>query len=329
MLVIDAAAVRALLRMAEAVACMRAALARYSAAAVTQPLRAVLAPPGGPGLLAVMPAWAGADQGGFGVKAVAIYPGNPALGLDPHQGAVTMFDPRTGVPTAVLDAAAVTEVRTAATSAVATDALARPGAGDLAILGAGVQARSHLEAMAVVRPLRRVRVWNRTAARAEQLAAWAGDRFGAQVEVAASVAAALDGADLICTTLASVEPVVTAGMVAPGAHLNAVGACMPDSRELATEVVAAATVIVDSRESALAEAGDLVIPIRAGLLDPGHIAAELGEVLLGRHPGRTRDDEVTLFESLGLAVEDVAAGHHVELAARRRSLGVEVPLTDA
>jgi ornithine cyclodeaminase len=322
MLVIDAAAVRELFPVRAAIEQMREALSRYSAATVVQPLRTVVQPPGAAGLMAAMPAWAGADHG-FGIKTVTIHPGNPARGLDTHQGTVTMFDRETGVPTAVLDAAAITEIRTGAVSAVATEALAPPGAHDLAVIGAGAQARSHLEAMAAVRPLDRIRVWSRTEAHAKALAEWAGDRFGPEVEVCGSAAEALDGADLVCTAVASVEPVVAAGMVAPGAHLNAVGACLPTVRELTTEVVAAATVFADSRESALAEAGDLVIPIRAGDLSPDHVVAEIGEVLLGRHPGRTRPDEVTLFKSLGLAIEDVIAGAWIQAEARARGLGTE------
>jgi len=325
MLVIDAAAVRELFPVRAAIEQMREALARYSAATVVQPLRLVVRSLEGPGLLGAMPAWAGADRG-FGIKTVTINPDNPDRGLDTHQGTVTMFDRETGVPTAVLDATAITEIRTGAVSAVATQALAAPDARDLAVLGAGAQARSHLEAMAAVRPLERIRVWSRTQAHAKALAEWAGNRFGPALEVRDSVAEALEGADLICTTLACVEPVVAAGMVAPGAHLNAVGACLPTVRELDTEVVAAATVFADSRESALAEAGDLVIPIRAGDLAPDHVVAEIGEVLLGRHPGRTRPDEITLFKSLGLAIEDVIAGGWIESQARSRGLGTQAPL---
>ncbi len=323
MLLLDGATVRRLLPMAEAVARMREALAAYSGGRAVQPLRTVVGSAAGPDLLAVMPAHVG---GRFGVKAVAIFPGNPARGLDTHQGTVTLFDPATGVPSAVLDAAALTEIRTAAVSAVATDLLAAPDAGRLAVLGAGVQARSHLEAMALVRRLRRIRVWSRTAAHARRLAAEAGTRFGVRVEVAPTAAEALTGADIVCTTLACTEPVVEAAMLAPGAHLNAVGACVPTARELATDVVASALIVVDSRESALAEAGDLLIPMWAGELGPDAIAAELGELLLGRHPGRTRADQLSVFESLGLAIEDVAAGAHVEAAARASGVGTEAPL---
>jgi alanine dehydrogenase len=325
MLVIDATAIRQLFPMTAAIPEMREALCRYSARTIVQPLRLVVRAMDGPGLLGAMPAWAGIDRG-FGIKTVTINPGNPARGLDTHQGTVTLFDRDTGVPSAALDAAAITEIRTAAVSAAATEALAAPDAGDLALLGSGVQARSHLEAMAALRPLRRVRVWSRTRDHAEALAAWAGGRFGPPVEVTASVAEALAGADLVCSTLACVEPVVSAGMLAPGAHVNAVGACVPASRELDTGAVAAATVFADSRESALAEAGDLVIPIRAGELSPDHVVAEVGEVLLDRHPGRTRPDEITVFESLGLAIEDVIAGCYIERQARSSGLGTEASL---
>ena len=326
MLVIDAAAVRELFPMTAAIREMREALMRYSARTVVQPLRLMVQPAEGPGLLAAMPAWAGFDRG-FGIKTITVNPGNPARGLDTHQGTVTVFDQETGVPSAVLDATAITAIRTAAVSAVATEALAAPDAGDLALLGSGTQARSHLEAMAALRPLRRVRVWSRTRDHAEAFAAWAGTRFGPPVEVAASPALALEGADLACTTLACVEPVVSAELLAPGLHLNAVGACVPDSRELDSGAVAAATVFADSRESALAEAGDLVIPIRAGEISADHLVAELGEVLLDRHPGRGGPEEITVFESLGLAIEDVIAGCYIERQARARGLGTQASLS--
>src|SRR6266511_4376802 len=312
MLVIDAAAVRELFPMRAAIEQMREALERYSAATIVQPLRTVVRPSRAPGMMAAMPAWAGPDRG-FGIKTVTIHPGNPARGLDTHQGTVTMFDRETGVPTAVLDAAAITEIRTAAVSAVATQALAAPDARDLAIVGAGTQARSHLEAMASVRRLERIRVWSRTDAHAKALAEWAGDRFGPPVEVRESVADALDGADLVCTVLSCVEPVVGAGL--------------PHVRELSTDAVAAATVFADSRESALAEAGDLVIPIRAGELTKDHVVAEIGEVLLGRHAGRSSPDEITLFKSLGLAIEDVIAGAYIQSQATSRGFGTQASLS--
>jgi alanine dehydrogenase len=326
MLVIDAAAVRELFPMTAAIEEMREALMRYSARTIVQPLRTVLHAPDGGGMLGAMPAWAGPDRG-FGIKTVTIHPGNPARGLDTHQGTVTMFDRETGVPSAVLDAATITEIRTAAVSAVATEALAAPDAGNLAVLGAGTQARSHLEAMAALRPLRRIRLWNRTREHAEALAAWAGTRFGPPVEVTGSVTDAMVDADLVCTTLACVEPVISKDMLAPGVHLNAVGACLPTTRELDTGAVAAATVFADSRESALAEAGDLVIPIGAGDLTADHLVAEVGEVLLDRHPGRSRPDEITLFKSLGLAIEDVVAGSYIERQALLRGLGTQAMLS--
>src|SRR6266536_2593696 len=183
----------------------------------------------------------------------------------------------------------VQPLRTVVRPSRAPGMMAALDARDLAIVGAGTQARSHLEAMASVRRLERIRVWSRTDAHAKALAEWAGDRFGPPVEVRESVADALDGADLVCTVLSCVEPVVSGGMLARGAHVNAVGACLPHVRELSTDAVAAATVFADSRESALAEAGDLVIPIRAGELAKDHVVAEIGEVLLPRRA--TRGDQ--------------------------------------
>jgi ornithine cyclodeaminase len=233
-----------------------------------------------------------------------------------------VFDPETGAPLALMDAGAVTAVRTAAVSAVATDALALPGAGDLAILGSGVQARSHLEAMAVVRELRRVRVWSRTPAHAESYREWAAKEPGIEVEVVDTPAAALAGADLVCTTTAAREPLVEAGDLAPGAHVNAAGASFVDHRELSAEAVARAAFFVDSRQSALAESGDLKAPLDAGLVGPEHILAELGEVLLGRRPGRREEEEITVYKSLGLGVQDIMSGFAIAEAAAAQGLGL-------
>lgn len=323
---IDRATVEALLGVDEAIAVMRSALSALHAGTCHQPLRSVVQPPGLPGLAVVKPASRAGDRPAFGMKIVTLFEGNAAAGLDAVQGGVLLLDPATGVPLALVEAGAVTELRTAAVSAVATDLLARPDAGDLAVLGAGVQGRAHLRAMAAVRPLRRIRLWNRTPARAEQLAeAAAGWGLGAPVEVAASPADACAGADLICTTTSSPEVVLRSVDVADGAHVNAVGAFRPTTRELDADLVARSTVVVDSIESALAEAGDLLLAGAEGRIDPAsHIAAELGAVLAGARPGRSGAGEVTVFESLGLAVEDLAAAAHVVERARATGAGTEV-----
>ncbi len=322
MLLIDRATVREVYPMSRAVEVMAEAMRRYSQGRVDQPLRTILRPAADSGLLGTMPGFVRGDElAGYGLKAMVLKPENPARGLDLHIGVVLVFDPATGAPLAMMDAGAVTAVRTAAVSAVATVALARPDAGDLAVLGSGVQARSHLEAMLLVRPLRRVRVWSRTAANAEAYRVWAGAALGVEVEVAPTPGAALAGADLVCTTTAARQPVVEADDLSPGVHVNAVGASFADHRELSSKAVARSTVFVDSRESAAAESGDLRTPIAEGLIDADHVAAELGEVLLGGHPGRGGTEEITVFKSLGLGVQDIMSGFAIAEAATARGHG--------
>lgn len=324
MRILDAAAVRALYPMSEAIGVMREALRSFSAGHVRQPPRTML-PGGDADVLSVMPAYVplpdGSGRGAFGLKLIAVKPGNPSLGLDPHVGLVLLLDPDTAVPVAVADATSLTAIRTAAVSAVATDVLARPDAGVLALLGSGAQARAHLEALAQVRELLEVRVWSRTPGRARAFVSEAGLPSAVP---AATPTEAVAGADLICTTTASVAPVLASGQVADGAHVNAVGAVFPDRRELAADLVARARVFVDSRESAMAEAGDLLLAMREGRFHPDDILAEIGEVLLGRHPGRTDPREVTVFESLGLAAEDVLSAYQLHRRATERGAGVTV-----
>lgn len=322
MLLIDRETVHRVYPVERAIDVMAEAMRRYSAGLVDQPLRTILRPERDSGLLGTMPGFvAGDETSGYGLKVMVLKPENPARGLDLHIGVVMVFDPGTGEPLALMDAGAVTAVRTAAVSAVATRALARPGAGDLAVLGAGVQARSHLRAMAAVRTLRRVRVWNRTPANAEKYRAWAAAETGIDVEVMATPAAALAGADLVCTTTATRQPLVDRADLADGVHVNAVGSSFVDHRELTEQAVAHAAWFVDSRESALAESGDLRAPIDAGLVGPGHIRAELGEVLLGKHPGRGGDAEVTVYKSLGLGVQDIMSGFAIAEATAAQHLG--------
>lgn len=322
MLLIDRATVRELYPVERALPVMAEAMRRYSSGQVELPLRTILRPEKDTGLLGTMPGFvAGDDLAGYGLKAMVLKPENPARGLDLHIGVVLVFDPETGAPLAMMDAGAVTAVRTAAVSAVATGALARPDAGDLAVLGSGVQARSHLEAMQLVRPLRRVRVWSRTAENAEAFRTWAAAELGIEVETVSTPAAALAGADLVCTTTAAKEPVVQAADLAPGVHVNAVGASFIDHRELSSQAVAGASFFVDSRESALSESGDLRAPLTEGLVGPDHIRAELGEVLLGARPGRRAETEITVFKSLGLGVQDIMSGFAVAEEAAARGLG--------
>jgi ornithine cyclodeaminase len=322
MLLIDRATVRELYPVERALPVMAEALRRYSGGQVELPLRTILRPEKDTGLLGTMPGFVGGENlAGYGLKAMVLKPENPARGLDLHIGIVLVYDPDTGAPLAMMDAGAVTAVRTAAVSAVATQALARPDAGDLAVLGSGVQARSHLEAMHLVRPLHRVRVWSRTSQNAEAYRRWAAEALGITVEAMPTPAQALAGADLVCTTTAAKDPVVQAADLAPGVHVNAVGASFIDHRELSSQAVAGASFFVDSRESALAESGDLRGPLAEGLVGPDHIVAELGEVLLGAHPGRRENEEITVFKSLGLGVQDIMSGFAIAQEAAAQGLG--------
>ncbi len=313
-----------LLTMPECIDLMAETLAGLARGEFHLPLRMVVRPPSTENLFGLMPTHRSGPEGGWGLKVVAISPGNPARGLDTHQGAVMLFDGETGEVQAVMNAAAVTAIRTAAVSGVATRLLARKDASRLAIIGAGVQARKHLEAMACVRELESARVYSSSPERARSFAEAAADRYPFPVEAAASAEEALRGADIVVTATSSSEPVLRREWLAPGAHVNAVGACFPTARELDTQTVRAAALFVDRRESALNEAGDVVIPIREGAIGPDHIRAELGEVLTGAAPGRTSPGELTVFESLGIAVEDLASAQFLLRKAEETGAGVRV-----
>jgi ornithine cyclodeaminase len=321
-LVLSEADVERLLPMEECIEVMSDALAALARGELYQPLRSVVRPPEGAGLIGLMPAHRASAPAAFGLKAVNVMPGNPARGLDAHQGAVLLSDGETGELLAILNASPITAVRTAAVSAVATRALARDDARELGVLGAGVQARAHLRALAAVRPFERARIWSRTPAHAERVAAEAGVPF--PVEVAASAEAAVRGADVIVTATSSQEPVLRREWLAEGTHVNAVGSSLPTTRELDTETVAAASLFVDRRESTETESGDYLMPLREGAIGPEHIRAELGEVLVAAAPGRTSARELTVFKSLGLAIEDLAAAEHVVARARETGAGTEV-----
>jgi ornithine cyclodeaminase/alanine dehydrogenase-like protein (mu-crystallin family) len=309
-------------------AAMAQALAALARGESFMPLRSVMVPSDAHGFMGLMPGWSGpqasaAGAGTFGLKAICLIPENPARGLDTHQGTVTLFDGETGVPTAILDASAVTEIRTAAVTAVATDTLARPDARVLAILGAGVQGRSHVRSLANVRPFEEIRVYSPTTAHAQALA----DGSEREITVAPSAEDAVRGADVIVTATSSRQPVLERAWLGPGAHVNAVGASSPIAREIDTATVAASALFVDSRESLRSEAGEFRLAIEEGLIAGlDHVRAELGEVLAGQLDGRPDAEALTLFRSLGLAVEDIAAAQLAVAAAHAQGLGTEVEL---
>ncbi len=310
----------------ECAAAMAAVLTAHGRGETYMPLRSVMMAPAAAGFMGLMPAWRGGAEPVFSLKTVCVMPGNPARGLDAHQGIVTLFDGETGQPTAILDASAITEIRTAAVTAVATGALARTDARTLAILGSGVQAGSHIEALTLVRPFEEIRIYSPTA---EHVRALAERHAGAAGSVIASPSAeeAVRGADVVVTATNSREPVLQHAWLSPGVHVNAVGASTPRARELEVETVSASALFADSRESVRNEAGEFQLALQEGAISgEAHIRAELGEVLAGTAPGRTDDAELTLFRSLGIAVEDLAAAEHTVAAARRLGLGAEVEL---
>ncbi len=308
---------------------MAAVLADNARGETYLPLRSIMRPPAAAGFMGLMPAWRGQhrDQAAaFGLKTICLIPGNPARGLDAHQGLVTLFDGETGVPTAILDASAVTAVRTAAVTAVATGLLARRNARELGILGAGVQARTHLRALATVRDFEQVRVYAPTRAHAEAVVEEA-TVAREKLSVAPSAEEAVRDADVVVVATSAREPVLARAWLKPGAHVNAVGASTPQAREIDTATVAACALFCDSRESLRNEAGEFQLAIREGAI-PGeeHVRAELGEVLAGTSPGRRDDSELTMFRSLGLAIEDLAAAQSAVTTARAQGIGTEVEL---
>jgi ornithine cyclodeaminase len=321
-LVLSEAEVERLLPMDKCIEVMSEALAALARGEMYQPLRSVVRPPDGAGVIGLMPAHRAAPPAAFGLKAINVIPGNPERGLDAHQGAVLLSDGETGVLIAILNASPITAIRTAAVSAVATRALAREDARALAIIGAGVQARAHIEAMAALGRFEQARIWSRTAGNAERLAAEADAPF--PIEVAESAEAAVRGADVIVTATSSHTPVLRREWLAEGAHVNAVGSSIPTTRELDTETVAAASLFVDRRESTENEAGDYLMPLREGAIGPEHIRAELGDVLVEAAPGRTSAGELTVFKSLGIAIEDLVAAEYVVARARETGAGTEV-----
>ncbi len=313
--------VRAMLSMDDLISAMESALDRFSAGSVGQPVRTVIDIASRHAFFGVMPAFIDGEAPALGAKLVSVYHSNLARGLTSHLATILLFDPDTGALRAIVDGRYITEARTAAASAASAKYLARPGARVLAVFGSGVQARSHIDAIARVRPIEEVRVWGRDPAHVDQLIEGMKTTVRARLVRADSGSAAAHGADIIALVTASRGPVLFREWVGDGTHVCAVGACRPDQREMDTALVKAARVFVDSRAGALAEAGDLVIPMQEGAIDRTHIAGEIGDVCAGRTAGRRDDAEITVFKSLGMAVEDVAAAHLAFERASERGLG--------
>jgi ornithine cyclodeaminase/alanine dehydrogenase-like protein (mu-crystallin family) len=330
LLVLSASDVHASLSYAECAEAMREALLALATGRAQMPLRTVIKPAGAAGLVGLMPSYlsdvAGDPAGStYGLKAICITPSNPAIGLDTHQGVVLLSSGETGEPVAMLNASAVTEIRTAAVSVVATDLLARTDAAELAVIGTGVQARAHILALHDSRPLTAIRVAGRDPARAAAFAADLAGRTSVAVQACDTARAAVAGAGIIVTATSSAEPVLEREWLEPGVHINAVGACLPAMRELDAATMAAAALFADRRESLLTESGDYVLAAAEGAVGPDQIRAELGEVLAGSATGRATEAEITIFESLGLAVEDlVAAARACAVATRTRGTAEQI-----
>ncbi|HEV7682620.1 MAG TPA: ornithine cyclodeaminase family protein [Pyrinomonadaceae bacterium] len=313
-----------LLPMKECIAVMRDALLALASGQAHQPLRTIMRPPDAAGVMGLMPSYLSGANAAFGLKAICVFPENPAIGKDAHQGAVLLFSAETGELQAMMNASAITAIRTAAVSGVATDLLAREAADNLAILGTGVQARSHLAAMSEVRDIKQCRIASRRMEHAENFVEEMRRSFSFPIESASTVQAAVAGADLIVTATNATEPILKREWISPGAHLNLVGASRPNAREVDSSTMAAASVFVDRRESTVNESGDYIFALNEGAIGPDHIRAEIGEVLHGDKPGRTSPHEITLFKSLGLAVEDLAAAEFLYRSAKELNAGTWV-----
>ncbi|MBV9812989.1 MAG: ornithine cyclodeaminase family protein, partial [Acetobacteraceae bacterium] len=260
------------------------------------------------------------DPPSYGAKLLSLFPGNPEHGRSSHAGLMVLFDRETGLPRAVLDASVLTALRTAAASALATDVLARPDAAHLAIIGTGEEAAHHVHALRRVRHFSQIVVWGRHADRAARFAAEHG------TAVAPSLPAALDGADVVCTCTAATAAFLAAAMLPPGSHLNAVGGSVPAQRELHPDCIAALRVVTDYRPAMEAGAGEVQEARRLGLIAPDHPIAEIGEVLAGQVPGRSAPEERTLYRSLGVVAQDLAAAVHIVALAAARGVGTEAQL---
>lgn len=309
-LIVNHQEVQQWLPMGECMDVMAETLKMLSRGNAVNPLRQAMWLPDKSGLIGMMPAYLG-DTEVMGLKAISVFPGNHTTDYDSHQGTVMLFETKNGRLLAMMDAGKITAIRTAAVSGVATRLLARQDASDLAILGSGVQAGTHLEAMRIARQITGVRVWSQDFGHAQKFADQAAAGHSIPISAFGTVEEAVDGADIICTVTSATEPILQGDWISPGTHINAVGSSVAFARELDTAAVVKSKLFVDRRESTLNEAGDFLFPKKEGAVGDDHIRGEIGDILLDRISGRASSEEITLFKSLGLAAEDVAAAHHI------------------
>lgn len=322
-LVLSAADVRQLLPMADCIGLIERTMRTVSSGQANLPLRIGARIADSNNLLAVMPGYL-AEPPSTGAKVIAVYPEAAQRGSSSHTGVVVLFDPDRGVPVAMLNATVVTALRTAAASAVATNALAREDASELAIIGTGEQAAEHLSAMVQVRKFRNVRVWGRTPDNVRKFVEREMKHIDAKISAVDSVRAAVEGAHVICTVTSARQPILQGAWVEPGTHVNLVGASSAQAGEADDDLVTRSALFVDYRPSALAQAGELLDAM--GSAAAGHIRGEIGEVLNGTVPGRKFREEVTVYKSLGIAAQDLAAAHFVYTRAQQLGRGVRVEL---
>ena len=322
--VLRADEVRELLPMCDAIALMRTTMIAVAEGRAEVPLRSVVRMPGDLGMMGNMGGYLGEPEC-YGVKIVSLTPRNVGTEYSSHLGVVLLFETAHGRPVAFIDAGEITAIRTAAASAMATDLLASPDAHDLAILGAGEQARSHLEAMMAVRDVRRVRVWSHRPESAQAFAASEGAKHGVAIEACTTPAEAVRGADLICTVSKARDPILRGADVAEGAHVNLVGSSIATAAEADSDLVARARYFVDLRLSTVNEGGEYLRALAEHRIDPSHILAEIGEVANGSVIGRASPGDVTIYKSLGIAPQDLAAAHFVTARARQSGVGARFP----
>ncbi len=313
------------LSMPQAIEAVKGAFAQLSAGQADVPLRTALDVPRHNGVTLFMPGYLSGDDA-MALKIVSVFGDNPDRGLPLIHALVVVVDAATGAPAAVMDGTYLTALRTGAASGAATELLARPQAHVAAIFGAGAQGRTQLEGICAVRPIEEAWVYDVDSQRAQGYAAEMEGRLALEVRVAETPAQAARGSDVICTATTSSRPVFDDADVQPGTHINAVGAYTPEMQEIPPQTVMRSKVVIDHHEAALAEAGDLLIPMERGLISADYIHAELGEIVSGLRPGRESPEEITLFKSVGVAVQDVVAAAAVLEAAQAAGLGTEVDL---
>jgi len=318
--------VDSVLSMDACIAAVETAFGELTRGNADMPQRAVIRVPEHKGLFLGMPAHIGGDEEVLGLKVVTVYPDNPAKGMPTIFGTLLLCDPTTGKTVAIMDAGYLTAVRTGAASGVATKYLAREDSKVCTIFGAGGQARKQIEAVHLVRPLDKVYVLDMVDATRDAFVSDMSALLGVPVEAVDDAEAAVKAADIVITASSSHDPVFDGDWLRPGTHVNNIGSHSPDARELDTRTVVRAKFVADLKEANLAEAGDILIPISEGAVTADHIYASLGEIVVGEKPGRETDEEITVFKSCGLAIQDVSSARVVYEAAKAAGVGQEIEL---